>query len=79
MNILSLQIWFQNRRSKFKRQRQSDHVAWMRAQIFQCDGSGSSKFLFGTPILPALTSACHVLSPLESQMCRGDTLPCVPL
>ena len=68
-----LHIWFQNRRSKFKRQRQQDHVTWMRKQIFQTSSNLNNGLMFGTPILPALTSACHVVSPLESQISRGDT------
>ncbi|XP_060603970.1 homeobox protein OTX2-like [Ruditapes philippinarum] len=68
-----ISIWFQNRRSKFKRQRQADHMAWMRKQIFQSKDDHNNGIMFGTPKLPALSSACHVLSPIETRIPRDDS------
>lgn len=67
-----LQIWFQNRRSRFKREGQSEQVAWMRKQIFAPIKGQSHGSIFGTPKLPALSTPCHVLSPLESHLPRAD-------
>ena len=71
--MIFFQIWFQNRRSKFKRQRQADHMNWMRKQIFQSKDDVNSGNVLGTPKLPALSSACHVLSPIETRIPRDDS------
>ncbi|XP_053376692.1 homeobox protein Dlx2a-like [Mercenaria mercenaria] len=67
-------IWFQNRRSKFKRQRQADHMTWMRKQIYRSTDYENGGNVFETPKLPALSSACHVLSPIEARVPRDDNI-----
>ncbi|XP_046361024.2 uncharacterized protein LOC124138431 [Haliotis rufescens] len=49
-------IWFQNRRSKFKRQAKGSHVNWMRQQLYR-QGSQSSRDINNQ------SDKCHVLSP----------------
>ncbi|OWF38219.1 paired box protein Pax-6-like [Mizuhopecten yessoensis] len=51
-------IWFQNRRSKFKRQSKDSHVTWMRKQIFNQDTSSTSCRV----VQPKFVPQRHVLS-----------------
>ncbi|XP_071096113.1 homeobox protein prophet of Pit-1-like [Haliotis cracherodii] len=56
INTERLSIWFQNRRSKFKRQAKGSHVNWMRQQLYH-QGSQSSRDINNQ------SDKCHVLSP----------------
>ncbi|XP_062616125.1 paired mesoderm homeobox protein 2A-like [Saccostrea cucullata] len=49
-------VWFQNRRSKFKRQSKDSHVAWMRKQFYNTDMRSSCQLVPGD-------GKQHVLSP----------------
>ncbi|XP_060070558.1 paired box protein Pax-6-like [Ylistrum balloti] len=51
-------IWFQNRRSKFKRQSKESHVTWMRKQIFNQDTAPAPSNI----VQPKFVSRRHVLS-----------------
>ncbi|XP_069118692.1 paired box protein Pax-6-like [Argopecten irradians] len=51
-------IWFQNRRSKFKRQSKDSQVTWMRKQIFHQDATSAS----GSIVPPKFVPQRHVLS-----------------
>ncbi|KAK6176245.1 hypothetical protein SNE40_014563 [Patella caerulea] len=66
VSIERISIWFQNRRSKFKRQSKDVHMAWMRKQIFNQD---SHQTPVGMPVVPPSQSSQaenrHVLSPPE--------------
>ncbi|XP_033735101.1 homeobox protein prophet of Pit-1-like [Pecten maximus] len=62
-------IWFQNRRSKFKRQSKDSHVTWMRKQIFNQDTASTSCSI----VQPKFVSQRHVLSaPSYSPSRRRD-------
>ncbi|XP_050412833.2 homeobox protein ceh-37 [Patella vulgata] len=64
VSIERISIWFQNRRSKFKRQSKGVHMAWMRKQIFNQD---SRQTPVGLPVTPGQSSPenRHLLSPVE--------------
>ncbi|KAK6176246.1 hypothetical protein SNE40_014564 [Patella caerulea] len=64
VSVERISIWFQNRRSKFKRQSKGVHMAWMRKQIFNQDSRQNS---VGLPVTPGQSSPenRHVLSPVE--------------
>lgn len=55
------QIWFQNRRSKFKRQSKDGHVAWMRKQLYH-GGTIQSRD-------SSQKERCHVLTPRAPSTC----------
>ncbi|XP_048259298.1 homeobox protein OTX1 B-like [Haliotis rufescens] len=55
IDVERLSIWFQNRRSKFKRQSKGAHVNWMRQQLYQ-QGTSRSRDV-------TATDECHVLTP----------------
>ncbi|XP_046558121.1 paired mesoderm homeobox protein 2-like [Haliotis rubra] len=55
IDVERLSIWFQNRRSKFKRQSKGAHVNWMRQQLYQQETSQSRDI--------TATDKCHVLTP----------------
>jgi hypothetical protein len=48
-------------------------MAWMRKQIFQSKDDRNSGIMFGTPKLPALSSACQMPSPIETRLPRDDS------
>ncbi|KAK3609537.1 hypothetical protein CHS0354_007341 [Potamilus streckersoni] len=58
-----LSIWFQNRRSKFKRQSKDGHVLWMRKQIFDRQDPRDLSLPYATETGARDKNQCHVLSP----------------
>nr|XP_022296381.1 homeobox protein DLX-3-like [Crassostrea virginica] len=59
-------VWFQNRRSKFKRQSKDSHVAWMRKQLYDTDMRSSCQH--SPP-----DAKQHVLSPPEQHTVPDNT------
>ncbi|KAL5007610.1 hypothetical protein ScPMuIL_016416 [Solemya velum] len=56
VTVEKISVWFQNRRSKFKRQARDNRVPWMRKQIFRQEATTVSVNQRG----------CHVLSPSQN-------------
>ncbi|KAK3102448.1 hypothetical protein FSP39_011429 [Pinctada imbricata] len=56
VTIDKVSIWFQNRRSKFKRQSRDNHVAWMRRQFYGTEHAQNSTSC-------SVSGKPHVLSP----------------
>ena len=52
---MSFQTWFQNRRSKFRKESQSGHIQWMRDQLHGVPGSSgaSRQVSTGNSTLPS--------------------------
>ncbi|XP_046372919.1 homeobox protein OTX1 B-like [Haliotis rufescens] len=61
IDVERLSIWFQNRRSKFKRQSKDGHVAWMRKQLYH-GGTIQSRD-------SSQKERCHVLTPRAPSTC----------
>ncbi|XP_061175947.1 retinal homeobox protein Rx1-like [Saccostrea echinata] len=63
-------VWFQNRRSKFKRQSKDSHVAWMRKQFYNSDMRSSCQVISGDGKQHVLSPPNQVQEVPENPICR---------
>ena len=67
------QAWFQNRRSKFRKQSKNGHVTWMRTQIYS--GDQTERKISSAPADVA-TSALSALAPtIQQPVCSYPGYP----
>ncbi|XP_048743357.1 paired box protein Pax-6-like [Ostrea edulis] len=71
VNTDKVSVWFQNRRSKFKRQSKNSHVAWMRKQFYNSDMHSPCQLASGD-------GKQHVLSPPNQTRGVAENMQTMP-